>query len=195
MDRGLGGLLLAGGRSSRMGVDKASLEFEGRALAVRVLETLREVADDVLVASGDGRRLDWLEAEQVSDAVPDAGPLSALVAGLERSRHPLVAVLAVDMPFASPRVLRLLVDRWDGEDAVVPVTGAGIEPLHAVYAAAAAPLLRRELDRGERSLRRALSALAVREVGPEEWRAADPTGRFARNLNRPEDLPPAGPSP
>jgi molybdopterin-guanine dinucleotide biosynthesis protein A len=174
-----------------MGTDKATLVFQGRPLAAAVLEVLRGMTGDVVVASGDGGRLGWLEAEgvqQVADAIPDAGPLSGLVAGLECARTPLVAVLAVDMPFASAAVLRLLARLWDGHDALVPVTDAGLEPLHAVYAAAAAPLLRAELERGERSLRRALSALALRRVGPEEWRDAEPTGRFARNLNRPEDL-------
>jgi len=185
------GVLLAGGRSSRMGADKAMLVFQGRPLAAGPLEVLRSVAGHVVVASGDGKRLGWLEAEgveQVADPVPDAGPLSGLVAGLECARTPLVAVLAVDMPFASAAVLRLLARLWDGHDAVVPVTEAGLEPLHAVYAVATAPLLRGELDRGERSLRRALSTRTVRRVEPEEWREADPTGRFARNLNRPEDL-------
>jgi molybdopterin-guanine dinucleotide biosynthesis protein A len=172
-----------------MGVDKASLEFEGRPLAARVLEALREVSAEVLVASGDGRRLAWLGARQVPDAIPQAGPLSALVAGLERARQPVTAVVAVDMPFASPAVLRLLADLVEEHDAAVPVTDAGLQPLHAVYAAGAAPLLRRQLDRGERSVRRALSALSVREVRPEEWLPADPTGRFAGNLNLPEDLP------
>jgi molybdopterin-guanine dinucleotide biosynthesis protein A len=202
VDRPMTGLLLAGGRSSRMGVDKAELEFEGIPLARRTLDTLLVVCDEVLVASGDGRRLDWLEAdhvdhfeqvdqiEQVADLIPDAGPLSGLVAGLERARRPLVAVLAVDMPFASASVLRLLANLWDGQDAVVPVTDAGPEPLHAVYAPAAATPLRAELERGERSIRRALASLAVRRVEPEEWRQADPSGRFAVNLNRPEDLPP-----
>ncbi len=185
----MSGLLLAGGGSSRMGADKASLEFEGRPLALRVLDVLREVADDVLVASGDGARMEWLDTEQVPDAVPHAGPLSGLVAGLERARGPLVAVLAVDMPYASVPVLRLLAGLWDGHDAVVPVTDSGLEPLHAVYATAAAPRLRAELERGERSLRRTLAGLAVRRVEREEWRAADPAGRFALNLNRPGDLP------
>ena len=189
----MSGLLLAGGSSSRMGTDKASVELEGRPLAVRVLEVLREVADDVVVASGDGERLGWLGAEQVADVVPDVGPLSGLVAGLEHARRPLVAVLAVDLPFASAAVLRLLAGLAGEHDAVVPVTDAGLEPLHAIYAAAAAPRLRAALESGERSLRGALSTVSVRRVEPHEWRPADPAGRFARNVNRPQDLPPPPP--
>ena len=200
MERALSGILLAGGASTRMGTDKALLAVGGLALATRVARLLAEACDEVIVASGDGERLGWLGLLQVADSVPSAGPLAGIVAGLERARHPLAAVVAIDMPFASPALLRLLAARWGGEDAVVPVTGRGPEPLHAVYATAAAPALRRRLAGPDRSLRGALAALRVRTVGRDEWAAVDPDEAFAVNLNRPEDLtasacPPRRPDP
>jgi molybdopterin-guanine dinucleotide biosynthesis protein A len=191
------GLLLAGGSSSRMGADKAELRFEGEPLVRLVADLLARACGEVAVASGDGRRLAWLGLPQVADVVPSAGPLAGLVAGLEVARTELVAVVAVDMPFASPAVLELLAERWDGQDAVVPRSDAGLEPLHAVYARAAAGRLRAALESGERSVQRALAGMDVLVVEPDEWRAADPTGRFSWNVNRPEDLaelPPAAPS-
>jgi molybdopterin-guanine dinucleotide biosynthesis protein A len=171
-----------------MGTDKAALVFEGEPLARRVARVLVEVAETVLVASGDGSRLGWLGLEQVADAVPEAGPLSGIVAGLERAGTPLVAVVAVDMPFASAELLRFLAALWSGEDAVVPVTKRGAEPLHAVYATESAGALRESLESGDRSVSRAVAALRVRTVGPAEWSAADPSASFSRNVNRPQDL-------
>jgi molybdopterin-guanine dinucleotide biosynthesis protein A len=171
-----------------MGRDKAGLEFEGEPLAVRVLRVLRDVSDEILVASGDGERLAWLGERQIPDMANDAGPLAGLIAGLDAATAPLVTAVAVDMPYASAPVLRLLVDAWDGEDAVAPRTERGLEPLHAVYASSAAAKLRSTFDAGERAIHRALVELQVREIGPEEWFVADPTGRFALNLNRPQDL-------
>jgi molybdopterin-guanine dinucleotide biosynthesis protein A len=188
------GLLLAGGAGSRMGADKALLEFEGEPLAARVLRTLRSACEEVLVASGDGERLAALGAPQVPDAIPGGGPLAGIAAGLAISARELVAVVAVDMPYANAGVLRLLAERWNGEHAVVPVTENGLEPLHAVYAASAAPLLRRALDDGTRSVREALRAIRTRGVPESEWRAVDPSGRFAFNVNRPEDLDRVQPS-
>ncbi|MFN2543369.1 MAG: molybdenum cofactor guanylyltransferase [Actinomycetota bacterium] len=185
---GVTAVLLAGGRSSRMGRDKASLLYEGRPLAERAVDVLREIADEIFVASGDGERLSWLGERQVADAVPDAGPLGGIVAGLEAANRELVAVLAVDMPFAGAPILRLLAERWAGGDAVIPRTERGLEPLHAVYARSAAPVLRAQLEGGVLSVVRAVEMLDVLEVGPEEWSAADPSGRFAFNVNRPEDL-------
>jgi len=192
----LSGILLAGGSSSRMGVDKAGLAFEGETLARRVADRLQEACGEVIVASGDGRRLERLGLPQVADVVAGAGPLAGLVAGREVARTELVAVVAVDMPFVSPAVLRLLAERRDGQDAVVPRSDSGLEPLHAVYARAAAGRLRAALASGERSVKRALVGMDVLVIEPDEWRAADPSGRFAWNVNRPEDLaqlPPAAP--
>ena len=186
----LSGVLLAGGRGTRMGRDKATLEFEGRTLAERVAAVLSDACDEVLVASGDGRRLGWLGLTEVADARPDAGPLGGMVAGLESARHPLVAVVAVDMPFASSAVLRLLAAGWRGEDAVIPRSRHGLEPLHAVYVRNAAAALRRRLESDDRSVAGALGDLTVRVVEADEWRPADPAGRFAHNLNRPDDLSP-----
>jgi molybdopterin-guanine dinucleotide biosynthesis protein A len=182
------GLLLAGGRSRRMGTDKALVEFHGARLAERGLRILRSVCDDVVVASGDGSRLASLGAPQVADAAPDSGPLGGIVAGLEAAATDLVAVVAVDMPFASAGVLRLLAGRWSGEDAAVPVTDRGPEPLHAVYARSAAPALRRLLESGVLAMNRVLELIDTLGVEEREWRAADPSGRFALNVNRPEDL-------
>ena len=68
------------------------------------------------------------------------------------------------------------------------MTERGLEPLHALYAKAAAPALRDALHRGERSMHRVLRGLRVREVTPPEWTRADPAGRFAINLNHPSDV-------
>jgi molybdopterin-guanine dinucleotide biosynthesis protein A len=177
-----------------MGTDKASIQFDGERLAARVARTLGEVCDEVLVAAGGDARLAWLGLALVPDALAGAGPLGAIVGGLDRSSNDLVAVVAVDMPFASAALLGLLADRWTpGVDAVVAEDERGPEPLHAIYAKAAASRLRRELDAGRRSVRGALDALAVRTVPRDAWSQADPSGRFAVNLNRPEDVAAADP--
>jgi molybdenum cofactor guanylyltransferase len=184
----LTGLLLAGGGSTRMGTDKALVVIDGRRLAEQVAEVLTSCCSTVLVASGDGRRLDWLGLPQVADVQPDAGPLAGIAAGLEAATTPLVAVLAVDLPDASAEVLRALAGAWSGEPCVVPEVAGHMHPLHAVWASGAAPPIRAHLGAGHRSVQGAVRQLGGRVVGSEVWSAADPDGRFARNVNRPEDL-------
>jgi len=172
-----------------MGSDKALVEIGGEPLVIRVAGRVARVAHPVLLATGRPGRLGALGYREVADERRGAGPLSGLVAGLAASPHDLLAAVAVDMPFASPEVLSLLAAEHEDEDAVVPVTAQGSQPLHAVYARHALPALRAALGEDRLSLRAVLSGLRVREVGEAEWRRADPTGRFADNLNRLEDIP------
>jgi molybdenum cofactor guanylyltransferase len=185
----LTGLILAGGRSSRMGVDKAMLEFEGEPLLARIAARLGAVCEEILVASGDGSRLAAFGLSQVADVLPDSGPLGGLIAGLERAGHPLVAAVAVDMPFVSAALLAAMASMRRAEDALVPVSADGSEPLHAVYARSAAGTLRSALAAGTLSLRRAIGSLDVTYVDQDVTGRLDPTGRFAWNLNEPGDLP------
>jgi molybdopterin-guanine dinucleotide biosynthesis protein A len=178
----LSGVVLAGGRSTRMGREKATLRIDGERLVDRAVRILRTCCHEVLVASGDGARLGGLEVPQVADAVPDAGPLGGLVAGLEAAAHDLVAVVAVDMPNADPVVLRGLARRWSGQAAVIPRSGGRLQPLHAVWSRSAAHDLRVLLSRGERSVTAVAELLGALVVDADGW------GPFARNVNRPEDL-------
>jgi len=175
-----------------MGTDKAQMVVRGELLVSRAVRTLSEVCAEVVVASGDGHRLDHLGLTQVADVMPDAGPLAGIAAGLAAARHPVVAVVAVDMPDISAPLLRFLAGlwdgAWDGPAALVPVVDGRWQPLHAVYARSAAPGIVSFLRGGGRSVRRALAALGARPVEPDVWAAAVPDGRFAVNLNAPEDL-------
>lgn len=188
----LDGVVLAGGRSHRMGTDKALLTIGGERLVDRAARRLAPVCNRVVVASGE-RQLEDLTVPQVADEVADAGPLAGLCAGLRWvSERPgaaaLCAVVAVDLPDASPAVLLALARAWQGGPGVVPVVAGARQPLHAVYAPTTAAAFALQLAAGERSPRRVGRRLGVQEAAFEVWGEADPQARFARNLNRPEDL-------
>lgn len=183
----LAGLVLAGGRSTRMGRDKALLPVDGEPLLVRAVRFLGSFCAPVLLAGGNADRTARLlevrglgAVTGVADVVADAGPLAGLVAGLEAAQAGLVAVVAVDLPAPSQPVLELLADRWAGEAAVVPEVDGRLEPLHAVWSTGAAAALRDLLAARRLSVTGAARLLGARVVPLE--------GRFARNLNRPEDL-------
>jgi molybdopterin-guanine dinucleotide biosynthesis protein A len=184
----LAGLVLCGGASRRMGTEKALMLVDGQPLVSRVAQRIGAACSPVLLAPGWPGRLGTLAFVEIGDAAPGAGPLGGIVAGLASAPHHLIAVVAVDMPFASAALLTLLASLSDGVDAVVPVTDMGHQPLHAVYARSALPSLRAALQDGRLGVRSAVAGLRVREVHLAEWRAADPSGRFAININRTEDL-------
>jgi molybdopterin-guanine dinucleotide biosynthesis protein A len=181
-------VVLCGGESRRMGSAKGLIKMEGQPLVIRVAERMSAVARPVFLATGTPSRWGNLGLPEVQDVQAGAGPLAGIVAALEASPVRLLAVVAVDMPFASPEVFTLLAQLHVDEDAVVPVTAAGLEPLHAIYSRQALPMLRQALERGVFGLRSVLRQLRIRRVERSEWQAADPTGRFPLNLNSPADL-------
>lgn len=180
------GLVLAGGRSRRMGVDKVLLQVQGRRLIDISLDVLHDVCDRVLVAAGD-RAVPGRDVETVNDA-EGQGPLAGIVAGLRASATPLLAVLAADMPLASAAVLERLATVWDGEPAVVPRAGGVMQPLHAVYAAGAAQSFGELLAAGEQSPARAIERLGGRVVDADVYDPDGSAGAFWTNVNAPEDL-------
>jgi molybdopterin-guanine dinucleotide biosynthesis protein A len=125
----------AGGESSRMGEDKALKTFLGRPLIQRVVERLSPIADEVIVTTNHPDKYAFLNLPLFADLKPGRGALGGLYTAIASAKHPIVAVVACDMPFASPTLLEaasnLLMD--EGVDVVIPKSEEGYEPLHAVY--------------------------------------------------------------
>ena len=184
----ISGVILCGGKSRRMGTDKALLTHEDVRLVDRVYERLSSVAKPVYFAPGRVGRLGTLPGDELADEREDSGPLGGVVAALRRSPHELLAVVAVDMPWCSPPLFAAAAALWGGEDAIVPVDKSGPQVLHALYSLGALSRLRDALNEGRLSLRALLDDLKVLHLDESVWGRVDPSGRFALNLNRPEDL-------
>ncbi|HZS13010.1 MAG TPA: NTP transferase domain-containing protein [Candidatus Dormibacteraeota bacterium] len=187
-------VVLVGGRSTRMGRDKALLvpdPTDGRTLTQLVLAALAAVASRSLLA---GRSLPGLDVPAVPDQYSGAGPLAGIAAALGAVDTPLAMVSACDMPAIRPTLLHLLLDaaRAHPEAPVVLCrSDAGLEPLLSAWRPALAlPDLRSALDAGVRSLREAIALLPRHLVlDPGSWRPADPEGVSFHNWNTPEDVP------
>lgn len=181
------GLILAGGDSRRMGRDKTLLEIDGKTLLQRAVDALREVFPQVLVSVR--RRRGDVDAPQVLDEIPDAGPLAGVCAGLARAGTPWVFAAAADMPFLDAAPIRALAARRGDFEAVVPVVQGHPQPLAAFYAARALPALRDVLAQpGRRGLRAALERLDVCLVHEDDIRSADPSLRGFIDLDTPGDV-------
>lgn len=190
----LAGLVLCGGQSRRMGQDKALMEVGGTSMVRLVAGHLAAIADPVILAPGTVGRLGELGYPEVQDWRPDCGPLGGVIAGLEASPHPLLAVVAVDMPHLSTAVLTLLAGACRGFDAALPVTADGLQPLHAVYQRRVLEPMRAALAGGRLAVVDAIAELNVRRVSEDSWRRVEPEGRFADNINTPADRERLGPA-
>ncbi len=182
------GIILAGGQSRRMGRDKALIAFEGRPIIAHVIDTLRELSDDVLVVSNRSAAYESFGIRIVPDADPPGGPLGGISAGLAAAQHDLAIVVACDMPFLNTQLLHSLVERAVNVDAVVPLTGDQFEPLHAVYRRTCLAAINRHLAGGDRRVISFFDEVRVKAVPETDWQLIDPTGRSIANLNTPDDL-------
>jgi molybdopterin-guanine dinucleotide biosynthesis protein A len=188
MDRGWTAVVLAGGRSSRMGRDKALIEVDGVTLLELAIERLRPHAREVLVI-GDPEKYVNARARTIPDDLPGQGPLGGIVTALRHARYVRLLVTACDMPALNDRLFtRLKKQALDlGGDAVVPRHPQGIEPLSAVYHKHCIEVFDRRLQAGEPRMSSALEAVDVRFLdlvpGEDGW----PADLF-RNINAPSDL-------
>jgi len=183
------GVVLAGGRGERLGLErpKALVTLEGRTLLDRAVATLSQGCDRVTIAAPRGVELPVTDPDRrVVDL--GEGPLSGMVAALGQSRFDRAFVMAVDFPLLRPEAIAFLLDRLPGAVAAVPAPHGRLQPLAAAYAAAAAPLLARAYESGERSAARAVEGLDPRVVGEAEL-AGVPGGLDNwLNVNVPGDL-------
>lgn len=195
----LSALLLCGGASRRFGREKGLAVFHGRPLAARLLLMLEQISDDVRISTNQPTAYRRFGKPLVADEIPGVGPLGGLHAGLAAARHDHLAVVAVDMPFASARLLRALAELAGSWDIVVPThrpsTARGTEgdvlhePLHAIYHRRCRPAVEAVIAEGEQKVARLYSRVGVRKVAQEEWEALTGLGTWVfENVNSPADL-------
>lgn len=183
----LAAVVLAGGRSARMGADKASLAWGGETLLSRTVASLATVVERVVVVRSAGQELPPLPpaVRIVEDARPGRGPLEGIASGLRAlERDALAFVCAVDMPFLEGAFAAAVMAALpDGADAAVPRAGGRVHPMAAAYRAGVLGTVDAHLAAGRMSMRELLDALEVRWL--DDLPGAE---RALRNLNTPAEL-------
>jgi molybdopterin-guanine dinucleotide biosynthesis protein A len=181
------GAVMAGGRSSRLGRDKALLAIDGETLLLRTLRTLRVVTSEQIVVGPPERAAQAGGARVVPDAYPGVGPLGGIYTALRATAGEYVLVVACDMPFLNPVLLEHLLRLAPGHDIVLPRTGGRGEQLHAVYRRTCLDPIQQQLAAGDYKIDRFFAGMAVRYVDEDELRQLDPDLRSFWNVNTPED--------
>ena len=181
-------VILAGGRSSRLGQDKAFLEVNGQFLIERVIERLAQLVDEVIIVANDVERYANLEALVISDVYPGKGALGGIYSGLRAAsgRHSLV--VACDMPFLDVSLLRYMQGLGAQYDVVIPRMGKLTEALHAVYSRGCLPFIEQQLRAGDLRIIRFFPQVRVRYVDQEEMEVFDPEHLSFFNINSQADL-------
>lgn len=192
-------VIQAGGQSSRMGEDKALKQFLGKPLVQRVAERLSPIADELIVTTNRPSEYDFLNLRLVSDLKPDRGALGGLYTAIASAAHPTVAVVACDMPFASPTLIQAMSKLMVLQEADVIIAqveskaeekrSAGYEPLHAVYRRATClPAIEAAIDADQWKVIAWFPQVKVHKLTLEDVRRYDPTGLAFWNVNTPEEF-------
>jgi molybdenum cofactor guanylyltransferase len=191
MDLKLGGIVLAGGQSRRMGTAKAMLPFGPETMLARVVRIVGEVAGPVVVVSANGQVLPPLGANAVvvRDSQPNCGPLEGIASGLRPlSELDAVFITGCDTPLLRPAFIRRMAAMLDRHhDAAVPLLDNLPQPLAGVYRPTVLAEVEAMLSAGERRLIELLDRIRVRRINAEELRDSDPELWSLRNLNTPAD--------
>ncbi|MGE0455015.1 MAG: molybdenum cofactor guanylyltransferase [Vicinamibacteria bacterium] len=179
--------VVAGGRSRRMGRDKALLAWGERDLLAHALARLVELTPDVRILCGAEDRYQERGRPLVRDPEPDGGALVGIAAGLAATGVEVALFLAVDLPLVPVDLLRALVAAVADADAAVPVTERGPEPLCAAYRRTCLDPIRRRLAAGDRKMTAFWPDVRVRTVGTAEVRAFGDPDRLFLNVNDQDD--------
>ncbi len=180
--------ILAGGKSTRMGMEKAFVLLEGRTLLARMLDVARSVTGEVRIVGNPAKFQPF--APVVEDVFPGCGPLGGIHAALRSSQTDLNLILAVDVPFVSFALLQFLITRSRESAATVTVvrTSGGLQPLCAIYRRAFADIAEEALRAGRYKIDALFEDGKTEVIGEEELRVAGFSPELFRNLNTPEDV-------
>ena len=179
-------VILAGGRSSRMGFPKYLAEIEDKTILGRELEVLSGIFEEIIVVSDDSRRFEsWPGVAAVDDLMKKLGPIGGLHAGLRAASGDSVFLFACDMPFLEAGLITELIGdfRDDECDCCVPLGDKGLEPLHALYSKRMLPAVEAGIAAGELSIRRLFEITRCKIV---DWSRRE-ISSFV-NINTPEEL-------
>ena len=181
----------AGGASSRMGEDKALKPFLGRPLIQRVVERLQPIADEIIVTTNQPDDFSFLDARLFPDLKPGRGALGGLYTAIASAAHPFVAVIACDMPFASPTLIQASIRIMDDKnaDVVIAKSEEGYEPLHALYRRETClSAIEASINADQWKVIAWFPQVKVRVLTSEEIKSADPAGLAFWNVNTPEEF-------
>lgn len=180
--------ILAGGKSTRMGADKAFIALDGRTLLARVLEVARSVTSNVRIVGSPEKFAAF--ASVVEDVFPGCGPLGGIHAALRASQTELNLMLAVDVPFISFALLQFLIARasTSAAAATVPYIQQGWQPLCAIYRRDFADAAEKALRAGRYKIDILFDEVQTQAIIETELESAGFSTTMFRNLNTQDDL-------
>jgi molybdopterin-guanine dinucleotide biosynthesis protein A len=184
-------IILAGGRSSRLGREKALQIIEGKSLIQWVVDRLAILSTEIIIATAHGETIPCSSAvriKTVADIYPRKGPLVGIYSGLIASSSSRAIVVGCDMPFLSVSLLEYMTQTLADFDVALPRIGEMVEPLCAVYSKSCLAPIQRLLEQNELGIRRLFGMVKAKYVEEDEISRFDPEHFSFFNINSQNDL-------
>ena len=181
------GVVLAGGKSRRMGRDKALLPFGPGLLIERVIEVVQQVTAEVILITNTPEQYQRFGLPMFSDVIAQAGSLGGIYTGLISAKTPYSLCLACDMPFVKATFLRFLCDTAAEADVVIPRNAGDFQPLCAVYSQVCREPIRRQIEAGRLKITGFFDQVRVRVVDGDLLTRYDPFDIMFFNANTPQE--------
>lgn len=188
MKRNLTGIILSGGKSIRMGENKAFIEIEGIPIIHRIHNLLEKLFDEVIIVTNQKDLLSNLPAKIYTDLIPDRGVLGGLYTGIFFSSFQYSFCVACDMPFLKESVIKYLINKIKENDVVVPKTKDGLHPLHAIYSKNCLEPIKKIIGQGKYKIVDFYAMVKVKIIEENEFLSLDPLKESFINVNTPEEL-------
>jgi molybdenum cofactor guanylyltransferase len=185
-------IVLAGGKSTRIGTSKSSLKIGESRLIDRVLDTLSQFTSSAIIVTNedqpDPTKTHRLNSRVFPDIYPGKGPLGGIYTGLSYSESTYNLVVGCDMPFLNSDLIQYLINCAHGADIVAPKIGKWIEPLHAIYSKNCLPTIEALIQDGQLQIIRLFDLVNTRYVTENEIAKFDPDHKSFMNVNTEGDL-------
>ena len=182
------GVILAGGKSSRFGSNKALALHQGDALVEGISRRLAALFPETLLITNTPEEYGFLGWPMAKDLYPGCGPLAGIHAALRTVSQPRIFVCGCDMPLVNPELIRFLCELEGDHDIVLPWLDEGPEPLYAVYSKKALPIIAEQLSKNQYKIGMVFEKLRIRKVTPEEILQIVPDLTTFQNINHQHDL-------
>jgi len=186
--KGITGIILAGGKSSRYGANKAFVEINGVQLIERVITVMGSVFEHLILITNTPHEYTYLNLPMYEDLIKGLGPIGGILTGLEAISDESGFFMACDMPFINGDLIHYMVEVSDDYDAVVPRISWKMEALHALYRKNCLTAIRELIESNEYQTIKFFNKIRVRYVDWDEIRAFDPKQRSFFNINSPQEL-------
>lgn len=184
------GLIMAGGKSRRLGQDKRFLILGGKSCLQRVLDVYKNLFEEIVIVADEKEPFQSLGVRVIEDMIPGKATLGGLYTGLHHAGSDRVFAAAVDMPSLSIEAIRIVLGQAGQADIVIPDLNGKLQPMHAIYSKTCLPYLKKLVDASRLKVQElcAIPELSVHRIPQSVFERVDPELRSFFNINTPEDL-------